>query len=176
MVKNIYEKVLGVSLVLSFNNDSNKMPVSYIIMSKEKELFKKYLQDANLYTKDSLMCIINHYRCYIKSKVVNENFLAILSLVVSVALTFLGPNGFDFNSIEKNLPYLIGLGLIVAFIYFSFKEIINIRKIFTGEDGMIERLEAIFSELYVEYDETIHLSSVNRRKRTAKSNNSKTTK
>lgn len=41
---------------------------------------------------------------------------------------------------------------------------------------MIERLEAIFSELYVEYDETIHLSSVNRRKRTAKSNNSKTTK
>ena len=39
-------------------------------------------------------------------------------------------------------------------LYFSYSQFIEAKKFLKGEDGMIERLEEIFSELYVECIDT----------------------
>jgi len=86
----------------------------------------------------------------IKTKIVGGNLLAILSIAIPAILSFYTKDGFDFNGLANSLPYLISFSIMIILLYFSFSQFIEAKKFLKGEDGMIERLEEIFSELYVE--------------------------
>lgn len=152
IMKKISEKVLKQKLYFSFNN-RRKVPLNKIIEAKEKILFVDYLKIKSLYNKETIKCLLDHYRCYIKPKIVGGNFLSILSIIISVLLAFISKDGFDFNSFSTSLPYLLSIIFLFGIVYYPVSKITKIKKFFTGEDGMIERLESIFSELYVEFDE-----------------------
>lgn len=152
IMKKISEKVLQEKLYFSFNN-RGKVPLNKIIESKEKILFIDYLKIKSLYNKETIKCLLEHYRCYIKPKIIGGNFLSILSIIISVLLAFISKDGFDFNSFSTSLPYLLSIIFLFVVVYYPVNKITKIKKFFTGEDGMIERLESIFSELYVEFDE-----------------------
>ena len=46
---------------------------------------------------------------------------------------------------------MIITNIVLTRIYFSYNQFIEAKKLLKGEDGMNERLEEIFSELYIEY-------------------------
>jgi len=152
IIKRICEKELKTKLYINIDKkeDSGK-PLNEIIIFTEKKMFKAFLKTEKKYNKETLECILNHYRTYIKPKIAGDNFLAIVAIVVSIALAFVSKEGFNINSFEKALPYLFCFIVITAIIYFSIKKFIEIKKIFKGEAGMYERLEVIFSEMYIEY-------------------------
>ena len=133
--------------VCPFHDDTNPS----LTVSPEKKMFKSFLKTEKKYNKETLECILNHYRTYIKPKIAGDNFLAIVAIVISIALAFVSKEGFNINSFENALPYLFCFIVITAIIYFSIKKFIEIKKIFKGEAGMYERLEVIFSEMYIEY-------------------------
>ena len=101
----------------------------------------------NLYNEKSLLCIIDHYRNMIKTKIVGGNLLAILSIAIPAVLSFYTKDGFDFNGLANALnSVLTGKKTFDRdHIAKKIKE-----EYLKGEDGMIERLEEIFSELYFE--------------------------
>lgn len=79
VMKKISEKVLNEKLYFSFNNQGKgKVPLNKIIEAKEKILFVDYLKIKSLYNKETIKCLLDHYRCYIKPKIVGGNFLSIL--------------------------------------------------------------------------------------------------
>lgn len=150
--KGICEKVLGTKLYFKYNKRAkNGLSLDEIISNKEKSIVIKYLKENNLYNKDSINCILNHYRCNKSVKIIGGNFLGILTLIISVALAFVTKDGFAFNNFVSAIPYFISLFVLVWMIYFSFNKVVELRKIFKGEEDIFERLEVIFSELYVEY-------------------------
>lgn len=152
--KYICEKELKTKLYLKINKKEDDVePLNEIIHNREKNLFKKFLIEEKQYNKESLECIVNHYRTYIKQSIVGDNFWAIIGIVISIALAFVTKEGFDFNSFEKSLPYLVSFIIMTSTIYYTIKKFAEIRKFFKGEDGIYERLEIIFSDLYLEYTE-----------------------
>lgn len=151
IMKYINEKVLNTKLHLSIGKKKdNEVALPLIIRKAEKELFKDYSIKNNLYNEKSLLCIIDHYRNMIKTKIVGGNLLAILSIAIPAVLSFYTKDGFDFNGLANALPYLISFGIMIILLYFSYSQFIEAKKFLKGEDGMIERLEEIFSELYIE--------------------------
>lgn len=155
IMKCISEKVLNTKLHLSIGKKKdNEVALPLIIRNAEKELFKDYSIKNNLYNEKSLLCIIDHYRNMIKTKIVGGNLLAILSIAIPAVLSFYTKEGFDFNGLANALPYLISFSIMIILLYFSYSQFIETKKFLKGEDGMIERLEEIFSELYVEYINT----------------------
>lgn len=86
----------------------------------------------------------------IKTKIVGGNLLAILSIAIPAILSLYTKDGFDFNGLAIALPYLISFSIVIIMLYFSYSQFIEAKKFLKGEDGMIERLEEIFSELYIE--------------------------
>lgn len=155
IMKYISEKVLKTKLHFSIDKKKdNELSLSLIIRNAEKELFKDYSIKNNLYNEKSLLCIIEHYRNMIKTKIVGGNLLAISSIVIPVVLSFYTKDGFDFNGLANALPYLISFNVMIIMLYFSYSQFIEAKKFLKGEDGMIERLEEIFSELYVECIDT----------------------
>ena len=155
IMKYISEKVLKTKLHFSIDKKKdNELSLSLIIRNAEKELFKDYSIKNNLYNEKSLLCIIEHYRNMIKTKIVGGNLLAILSIVIPVVLSFYTKDGFDFNGLANALPYLISFNVMIIMLYFSYSQFIEAKKFLKGEDGMIERLEEIVSELYVECIDT----------------------
>ncbi len=67
IMKRIYEKILNEKLYFTFSNKEIKEnSLDSIISEKEKMILIQYLKDNNLYIKDSINCILNHYRCFIK--------------------------------------------------------------------------------------------------------------
>ena len=151
IMKYISEKVLNTKLRLSIGKrKDNEITLPLIIRNAEKELFKDYSIKNNLYNEKLLLCIINHYRNMIKNKIVGGNLLAILSIAIPVILSFYTKDGFDFNGLANVLPYLISFSIVIILLYFLYSQFIEAKKFLKGEDGMIERLEEIFSELYVE--------------------------
>lgn len=122
--------------------------MTLIIKNTENKLFKDYSIKNNLYNEKSLLCIIEHYRNLIKTRVVGGNLLAILSIIVPVLLAFYTKDGFDFNGLASALPYIIFF--VIILLYFSYSQLIEMKKFLKGEDGMIERLEEIFSDIYIE--------------------------
>ena len=155
IMKYISEKVLKTKLHFSIDKKKdNELSLSLIIRNAEKELFKDYSIKNNLYNEKSLLCIIDHYRNMIKTKIVGGNLLAILSIVIPVVLSFYTKDGFDFNGLANALPYLISFNVMIIMLYFSYSQFIEAKKFLKGEDGMIERLEEIVSELYVECIDT----------------------
>ena len=151
IMKYVSEKVLNTKLHLSISEKKdNEVALPLIIRNAEKELFKDYSIKNNLKNEKSLLCIIDHYRNMIKTKIVGGNLLAILSIAIPAILSFYTKDGFDFNGLANSLPYLISFSIMIILLYFSYSQFIEAKKFLKGEDGMIERLEEIFSELYVE--------------------------
>lgn len=151
IMKVVSEKVLNTKLHLSIGKkQDNGVTLSFIIRNAEKELFKNYSIKNNMYNEKTLLCIIDHYRNMIKTKIVGGNLLAILSIAIPAILSFYTKDGFDFNGLAIALPYLISFSIVIIMLYFSYSQFIEAKKFLKGEDGMIERLEEIFSELYIE--------------------------
>lgn len=151
IMKVISEKVLNTKLHLSIGKrNENEITLPLIIRNAEKELFKDYSIKNNMYNEKTLLCIIDHYRNMIKTKIVGGNLLAILSIAIPAILSFYTKEGFDFNGLAIALPYLISFSIVIIMLYFSYSQFIEAKKFLKGEDGMIERLEEIFSELYIE--------------------------
>lgn len=172
IMKYISEKVLNTKLHLSIGRKKdNEVALPLIIRNAEKELFKGYSIKSNLYNEKSLLCIIDHYRNMIKTKIVGGNLLAILSIAIPAVLSFYTKDGFDFNGLANALPYLISFSIMIIMLYFSYSQFIEAKKFLKGEDGMIERLEEIFSELYVE---CINTNNADKKKESKKQTKRKT--
>lgn len=153
-VKHICEKELNTKLyIIIGKKDNSGKPLNELIHSEEKQLFKNFLKKENIYNKEVIECIINHYRVYIRQNIIGDNFWAIIAIIISIALAFVTKDGFDIESFEQALPYLFALVFVTIIIYYPIKEFPEIKKIFKGEDGIYENLEIIFSELYIEYKE-----------------------
>ena len=151
IMKVVSEKVLNTKLHLSIGKrNENEITLPLIIRNAEKELFKDYSIKNNMYNEKTLLCIIDHYRNMIKTKKVGGNLLAILSIAIPAILSFYTKYSFDFNGLAIALPYLISFSIVIIMLYFSYSQFIEAKKFLKGEDGMIERLEEIFSELYTE--------------------------
>lgn len=151
IMKIVSEKVLNTKLHLSIGKkQDNGVTLPFIIRNAEKELFKNYSIKNNMYNEKTLLCIIDHYRNMIKTKIVGGNLLAILSIAIPAILSFYTKDGFDFNGLAIALPYLISFSIVIIMLYFSYSQFIEAKKFLKSEDGMIERLEEIFSELYIE--------------------------
>lgn len=174
IMKKIYEKILNEKLYFNFSNKNNSgVPLDNLINEKEKNMVVGYLKENNLYNKDAIKCILEHYRCFIKTKAVNSNFLAILSIIITVILAFVTKEGFDINSFSVSIPYILSLILIFILIYYPISKVISLKKVFTGEDGLEERLESIFSELYVYFNEKNNIKKSKNGTKKIKINNSK---
>lgn len=151
IMKIVSEKALNTKLNFHIGKrNENDITLPLIIRNAEKEIFKDYSIKNNLYNEKSLLCIIDHYRNMIKTKIVGGNLLAILSIVIPVILSFYTKDGFDFNGLAIALPYLISFSIVIAMLYFSYSQLIEAKKFLKGEYSMIERLEEIFSEIYTE--------------------------
>ena len=151
IMKIVSEKVLNTKLHFNIGKkNENGITLPLIIRNAEKELFRDYAIKNNMYNEKSLLCIIDHYRNMIKTKIVGGNLLAILSIAIPAVLSFYTKDGFDFNGLANALPYLISFGIMIILLYFSYSQFMEAKKFLKGEDGMIERLEEIFSELYIE--------------------------
>lgn len=151
IMKIVSEKVLNTKLHINIGKrNENEITLPLIIRNAEKELFKDYSIKNNMYNEKTLLCIIDHYRNMIKTKIVGGNLLAILSIAIPAILSFYTKDGFDFNGLAIALPYLISFSIVIIMLYFSYSQFIEAKKFLKGEDGMVERLEEIFSELYTE--------------------------
>ena len=151
-MKIVCEVILKTKLFINVgrkNDIGDTLPC--IVRDKEHEMFKDYTMQNSLYNEKALLCIIEHYRSLIKTKIVGGNLLAILSIALPLLLSFYGKNGFDFKSLATALPYILSFTIIIVILYFSYNQFIEAKKLLKGEDGMNERLEEIFSELYIEY-------------------------
>lgn len=151
IMKIVSEKVLNTKLHFNIGKrNENEIALSLIIRNAEKELFKDYSIKNNMYNEKTLLCIIDHYRNMIKTKIVGGNLLAILSIAILAILSFYTKDGFDFNGLAIALPYLISFSVVIIMLYFSYSQFIEAKKFLKDEDCMIERLEEKFSELYIE--------------------------
>ena len=172
IMKVVSEKVSNTKLHLSIGKrNENEITLPFIIRNAEKELFKDYFIKNNMYNEKTLLCIIDHYRNMIKTKIVGGNLLAILSIAIPAILSFYTKDGFDFNGLAIALPYLISFSIVIIMLYFSYSQFIEAKKFLKGEDGMIERLEEIFSELYIE---CINTNIVDKKKESKKQVKKKT--
>lgn len=164
-MKYICEQELNTKLHFKFNKkEAKEKPLDEIICEKENELFQNYLKAKKNYNLQALKCIMEHYRNLVKPKVVSDNFWSIIAIIVSILLAFVTKDGFDFNSFEKALPYLISISFVVLIILFFVRQFSQAKVFFKGEDGMYERLEEIFSELYINYINDIEVSNQNTQK------------
>lgn len=151
VIKRICEKELKTKLYFKFDKKDKKgKPLDEIIIEKEKEIFQNYLKENKIQNYKSLKCIIEHYRNLVKPKVITDNLWSIISIVISIIIAFVTKDGFDFKSFEKTLPYLISFTFIVFIILFFVRKFSEIRTFLKGEEGIYERLEVIFSELYID--------------------------
>ena len=178
-MKRICEKELKTKLHISIGKkNKNEKCLQEIIDDKEREIFKEYLNKNKLYDKEIILLIIGHYRNQLKMKLIGSNLLSIISIVISIALTFVSKDGFNFNNFVDALPYLISLFIMTIIIYFSIKSIGEIKLFVKGEDGLFERIEVIFSEIYIEYINELNTKNKkiikSSKKQTQKQTNSKT--
>lgn len=151
LMKKICENILKEKLYIKFGKGKNGgKPLNKIISEKENQIFKLYLIENQMFGKEIIKCILNHYRNEKKTKLISGNFLTIVSIVISILAIFITKDGFDINNFKNVLPFILGIIFTMLAIYYSFKKIGDLKNYIKGEDGMTERLEIIFSELYVE--------------------------
>lgn len=91
-----------------------------------------------------------YFRILFKNKITSSEILTILSIILPIPLSFIKDGEFDIKDLTTAIPYLICFAIVIFTCYFAFRNFIEIKKMFKGEDGMVERLEEIFSELYIE--------------------------
>lgn len=148
-MKKTCEKELNTKLFIKIINDEKAESLDVIIKKTEIKMFINYCKKNKIYNSESLICILDHYRSLIKSKIVGGNLLAIISIVLPIILSFYNKDGLDFNGLVTVSPYLISFTIVIIILYFSFSQFIEMKKFLKGEDGMMERIEEIFSELYI---------------------------
>ena len=145
------EKILKIKLHICLNiKNKNEKILKDIIDDNEKELFRKYVQKEKLYNEKMILCILDHYITLFKNKITGSEILTILSIILPIPLSFIKDGNFDIKGLVTAIPYLICLAIVIFTCYYAFRNFIEIKKMFKGEDGMVERLEEIFSELYIE--------------------------
>ena len=145
------EKILKIKLHICLNiKNKNEKILKDIIDDNEKELFRKYVQKEKLYNEKMILCILDHYRTLFKNKITGSEIITILSIILPIPLSFIKDGNFDIKGLVTAIPYLICLAIVIFTCYYAFRNFIEIKKMFKGEDGMVERLEEIFSELYIE--------------------------
>lgn len=94
-VKHICEKELNTKLyIIIGKKDNSGKPLNELIHSEEKQLFKNFLKKENIYNKEVIECIINHYRVYIRQNIIGDNFWAIIAIIISIALAFVTKDDF----------------------------------------------------------------------------------
>lgn len=163
------EKILKTKLHISLNTkNKNEKKLKDIINDKEKELFKKYAQKEKLYNEKSILCILEHYRTLFKNKITSSEILTILSIILPIPLSFIKDGEFDIKGLVTAIPYLICFAIVIFTCYFAFRNFIEMEKIFKGEDGMVERIEEIFSELYIECVNDVEQSKLITKKKVKK--------
>ena len=114
IMKIVSEKVLNRKFHVNVGKrNDNEITLPLIIKNEEKILFKDYSIKNNLYNEKSLLCIIDHYRNTIKTKIVEGNLIAILSIAIPAILSFYTKDGFDFNGLAIALPYLISFSIVI---------------------------------------------------------------
>lgn len=151
LIKSKCEKILNTKFPLKIGRKEKSVKVlPDIIRDQEYKMFKNYVIKNNLYGKKTLLCIIDHYRNLIKPKIVENNLLAILSIAIPILLSFYTGGVFDFKAFTVALPYIFSFIVVIVVLYFIYKEFIQFKDFFKGVDGMNDRLEEIFSELYIE--------------------------
>lgn len=91
-----------------------------------------------------------YFRILFENKITSSEILTILSIILPIPLSFIKDGEFDIKDLTTAIPYLICFAIVIFTCYFAFRNFIEIKKMFKGEDGMIERLKEIFSELYIE--------------------------
>ncbi len=91
-----------------------------------------------------------YFRILFENKITSSEILTILSIILPIPLSFIKDGEFDIKDLTTAIPYLIFFAIVIFTCYFAFRNFIEIKKMFKGEDGMIERLKEIFSELYIE--------------------------
>ena len=145
------EKILKTKLHICLNiKNKNEKILKDIIDDNEKVLFRKYVQKEKLYNEKVILCILDHYRTLFKNKITSSEILTILSIILPIPLSFIKDGNFDIKGLVTAIPYLICFAIVIFTCYYAFRNFIEIKKMFKGEDGMVERLEEIFSELYIE--------------------------
>lgn len=108
---------------------------------QEITLMKDFLKDNNIYNKEAINTIVEHYRNK-SSKKESSNLLTILGIIISIVIATS-----DKNQIITNLIIYIPLYVTFHFVIIQF---INYIKMLKGEEEIYENLESIFSELYIE--------------------------
>lgn len=151
-MRRFYEKELGKKIPFRLNkNNTIDKSFNDMINDKENQLFRNYLNKNNIYNEKTLKCIMDHYRNLVKSKPISDNFWSAITIIVSIVLAFVTKDGFDFNNFKRAIPYIFIFVFAVVMIFFSVKQFGYVKSIFKGNARMFERLEIIFSELYVEF-------------------------
>lgn len=145
-IKKVCEKELNSKLKLSIQKkDTKSMNLKNISKEKDKLLLKKYLKQKRYYSEETLKYLMEHYRALSVSRTSN-NFIATLSIVVSILIPFLNV---DNGSPNSKICFTIFM-LIFFIIYWLYKKFTLIIKTFTGENNMYTNLEEIFTTLIIE--------------------------
>ena len=126
------------------------------------------MQKEKLYNEKSILCILEHYRTLFKNKITSSEILTILSIILPIPLSFIKDGEFDIKGLVTAIPYLICFAIVIFTCYFAFRNFIEMKKIFKGEDGMVERIEEIFSELYIECVNDVEQSKLSTKKKVKK--------
>lgn len=150
-IKYVCQLVLNEKLEFSFNlKKTNDDTLPTLIRNKEIEMFRAYFVKNDLLEEKVLLCIIDHYRKLIKTKTINGSFITIISIVISIIIPFCSSGGFNKTEFINVLPYIIIACVFISILYYTYHKFLQLKEFLKGEDGMNERLEEIFSELYIE--------------------------
>ena len=147
----ICEKELNTKLYINFSKKDSNNGLEEIIYEKEKETLKKYLIKNEMYNEKSLSCLIEHYRNLITPEVIGNNMMTITTTIITIAIPFLTEENINIDIIVKNLPYVLSVILIPIMIYYFYRKIFELKSILTGNDKIYERLEELFSNLYIDF-------------------------
>jgi hypothetical protein len=152
-------KILNTKLKFNIKKEGEK--INAIIKRKDKELFLKFLKDNNIYSESKINSITSHYRSLIKSSGVEDVVWNILNLAISLIPMFITQDGVGNTTYKVAIPYLVVVVVFLLSLYWLIKMIPEIKVIIRRKNTMYERLELIFTELYLEYKEN---SSFKKRK------------
>ena len=145
VIKKISEKEFNKKFTLkSIIKHNGQSELLQEIEEKEIKIMKKYLNDNNINNNICITSIIDHYRILKSSKENHISLLELISLIVTILITFINSNGFDIELLKKVSPYFITLVIMIAILYIFFEEIIILKRSLKGELYIYDRLEEIF--------------------------------
>ncbi len=150
-IKTISEHELKKKFYISIQpNKNNNSTLQSEINQQEISIIREFLISNKMYREKNIINIICHYRNLVVQKNNDNNFLSIISLIITVIIPFINKDGINVKMLSLVLPYFFSLLIVFGIIYWSYRQIFTLTKSLKGELRMYERLEEIFSELLVE--------------------------